>query len=52
MSKKLMLLAVASMVVLALAVDAADSNGLAEIQERHKTKYGSSKSSHVRYSFS
>lgn len=46
MSKKLMLLAVASMVVLALAVDAADSNGLAEIQERHKTKYGSSKSSH------
>jgi hypothetical protein len=42
-----MMLAFASMVLLALAVDAAGSDGLAEIQKRHKTKYGSSKRSHV-----
>lgn len=40
MSKKLVMLALASMVLLALAVDAADSDGLAEIQKRHKSKYG------------
>jgi uncharacterized surface protein with fasciclin (FAS1) repeats len=44
-----MMLAFASMVLLALAVDAAGSDGLAEIQKRHKTKYGSSKRSHPKF---